>query len=97
MTYHLTNAICEPSSLPDTQEVVGILLSKSFRIVMFVRLMSYVRVQICVFMCNCYIYIYILNVKPGKTLTIDATVETLSQGFHSTAIPEIVGDSCKCM
>ena len=34
-THHLTNAIHEPSSLPDTQEVVGILLSKLFRIVMF--------------------------------------------------------------
>ena len=35
-THHLTNAIHEPSSLPDTQEVVGILQSKLFRIVMFI-------------------------------------------------------------
>ena len=38
-----------------------------------------------------------LNEKPTKTLTIDATVETLSQGFHSTANPELVGVLCKCM
>ena len=48
------NALYEPSGLPDTQEVVGILLSKLFRIVTFVRVMSYVRVQICVFMYKCY-------------------------------------------
>ena len=48
------NAICEPSGLPDTQEVVGILLSKSFRIVMFIRVMSYVRVQMYAFMYKCY-------------------------------------------
>ena len=35
-TPHLTNAIREPSGLPDTQEVVGILLSKLFRIVVFI-------------------------------------------------------------
>ena len=36
MTHHLMNAILDPSSLPDIQEVVSILLFELFRIVAFV-------------------------------------------------------------
>ena len=36
LTHHLMNGICEPSSLLDTQEVVDILLSELFRIVVFI-------------------------------------------------------------
>ena len=47
MTHHLTNAIGEPSDLPDTQEVVGILLSELFRNVMFILCES-LKMCLCV-------------------------------------------------
>ena len=55
------------------------------------------KVMFLIVIVLCVSVLYVFDVKNSpKTLTVDAAVETLLQGFHSTATSMLEGVLCKC-